>query len=1125
MLVLASIAFGVAAQNLSATLAPTSATCGPLLEKAQFEASGGSVLVEYTSATDQGGSPAGTKFGCDTLLDFAGASSALCYWIDARRVSAAVSESVELVPGKNITQRAGLLCPAESEPCNDCLAPASTTVVLASEAPAELSVVLQAPATVAAGQGLNVSARQSTGLGGRDPQAYEWSVDNQTVETTTWYELSLNSSDLEQWSSTTVRASLRVKNFLGVEATEWIDIELSETRELPYVYVRGPRRRKVSRWREIELNARGAATSCTNRSQIERGIDYEFHFFRVVGDSLEATPELENTARDPRAFILPAYSLEVNETYSLVATAIDRNLTISNSATATLFVEPSDSVVAVIEGGNRTVARSAEPTVTLSGASSFDPDVEDLLGAEAGLVFDWSCEAPPNVAAPRSVVGCAASLESDGAYLTLDPLSFNATTYTFVLRVTDSNNAREATATATLDFVDAEVASPVLSLEPRTSSALAGQRVSVRGVVTDNGGGASKINASWSIDDDSELKNDVSFREAALTALEVTSSSFGGTTNRTVSLVLAPNTLVPRATYRFRLSAISVEAVDDASRYHSEATVDVVVAAPPDAGRLDVSPNVGFAVTTEFELEARAFATSEPPLRFRFETRDGGSLLKVLQTATPEPRSPAFLAEADPAELACVAVDALGATAEASANATVLPYAGGAIEVDASNSIQVAETFYDKDAVCQQAIATATASDGAEVRNLLVAALIEIWEVYDFFNDQLAAYASALRAPMDTPEDLSVDISASSLQQARDVIFRLSTLGVDSELDDLSATDLSFVFSNILNTALFTNASEYDNLEDTVVTDRLDVDSNYEPKNATAILSEAVDLIAAARLRDRASGEDADLITTPNLRIATRRSSADEPATLDLFSGGGGEATTRRRFLNEKEAPSASTTTTGRVLVPAMTEPADLALSEFGTNPHRLEPNGEPLVGSVMRFEWTSVEETETISSSENATSSVVIVVPANRTTIVENERANVTLVCPWNYLGTVTALCPLDNSTVVFNCNKTRDYQEITVGCGNASSRACVNWRSGSQQWVQESCVRDASRSTDEEDYCVCDVIRDSPAVDYSTTERIEAYAKSVLREFAGSGFNLRRSRVMIIFLCVFVGLSALLV
>ena len=60
----------------------------------------------------------------------------------------------------------------------------------------------------------------------------------------------------------------------------------------------------------------------------------------------------------------------------------------NNSASVTIAVGKS-TLVALIDGGDRTVG--ATSALVLDATESYDPDTEELTGANAGLSFTWSC--------------------------------------------------------------------------------------------------------------------------------------------------------------------------------------------------------------------------------------------------------------------------------------------------------------------------------------------------------------------------------------------------------------------------------------------------------------------------------------------------------------------------------------------------------------------------------------------------------------------------------------------------------------------------------------------------------------------------------------------------------------
>ncbi|KAJ8603328.1 hypothetical protein CTAYLR_009038 [Chrysophaeum taylorii] len=767
------------------------------------------------------------------------------------------------------------------------------------------------------------------------------------------------------------------------------------------------------------------------------GVDYSFNLTRAGGRASGRS----STSRDPRVYKVENLDLG---SYELVATATDRSSGLEN--TASVFVEVEASrVVALLDGGNRTSS-----ALEVWGNRSYDPDGEPLS-------YFWTC-AP--ACPPFDPTAASLSLEvvAPGNYsvelVATTPDDRSATAAAAIVVVAASNNNDD-------DSVVAIVArSPLVAL-PQT-------RLIVDAVT------ASSSNTTWSVD--GELSGGSSLVDAALSPLDGQ------------SLVVAATFLVEGASYRFEISASGGSAT---------AFVDLVVARRPSSGLLEVIPRNGTAIQTSFELVTSGWATTEPPLVYRFETRDDDDEpMKVLRSASLETRmAGATLRAADPAFLAAVATDSLGATGEAKTTATVREFGGDDLAATATALATEALSNYVKEVVSQVAVAATKANSvDVETRETMISLVVDSWEFYDFTADQIAQFASGMLAPVSEPETLGSRAAAQALDQSTVVARRFSTADVDETIDQLSANDLVSIGSLLLDSTLFD-----------------DNDDELQESNATAQLTDLVDSVAAAQLRARTPDEDAVLVVSSNIRLATRRVSGTAPTVIDLSNS---KQQRRLAVAAEYYDDDDGAATSARAVVPRLDDEADVSLVELEASRYA----GGDTLGSVLRFELAATTTTTT-------TTEVDFVVPARENATVDESltttTTNVTLACDWNYLGTVEATCP-DGSVVRHEC-ATRDYEEIVKGCGGVAARGCVSYHEANNTWTESQCVRDDARSTKDSDYCVCRVDADQPATDYSTRTVVEAYGKTLLRQFSKvGGFNPRRSFIMILFLAAYVAVFA---
>lgn len=1086
----------VAAAAAAQQPTPQPTTCGPLqLKSAQFTNAADSVVLHYNTATDQAGYTLGEELACD--LVFAGLEDATCTFVTSKSVRALVSSSPHVLPGGRVSMRGVVRAK-----CSGLTGQGTVTITEPSTSVVP-GVVLQAPDRAPICEGtVEIDARQSTNLGGRLPSAVDFTVKD--VDTgrvlyrneTTALTFDLSGATLLgiAESSSLIEATLALTNFLDRTGIGSVFIELSFA-EIPTVHILGPRRQQTTRSATIEIQSHGEATRCSNRSRNVRGVNYNFALTTVSGISVFNS----SRSRDPRVFKLPANELQIGD-YIMTVTATDRRTRATNNATVLVEVGPQDIEV-VIDGGNRTV--STAQMATLSADRSRDPDDPD-----ATLSFRWRCFRPDEYMSCPTINDTAATIR-------LAPGSLAVGEYQFIVMVTANNKAAEAQATLDVRLDDCRLTDvfvkPLSSYiwPTNTRLILDAAVASVKQSET----------VAWYLED-GLFRNDESLEEAALTPTAqdvvfdheaVSEQPFvtEGKASRSFQLALRANSMLQGATYRFRVEAGT-----------ASATVEILAAEQPSSGILTVSPQVGFALATDFTLETSRWASDNLPLRYRFETRSADTNLptKILRAASLDTRlEGAILSANKEALLAAVAIDNIGAAGDATTTVIVRePDNATAVQL-ASAAISTAFVHYEKEVVAQVAVTTSSLIADRDVRSLLIGNLIDAWVLYDPVADQIASFASALLSPVADPDLVGLRAARSALEQTRDVAIRHSEAEVDETLDDLSTLDMTIIVSNLLASDLF-NTTE---VEDDDFQSRLDTSSvgSISATNSTSLIGETIDALARARFRERALDEVEEVFTSNNVRFSTRRVSGTESVELSLEDTDGDVGSRTTHSSTHHSGMHDNSSAHGRVVVPSLGMTTDIIVAEYRINPYRLTNEGEDLAGTVLRFDLGTEVETKTDVE-------VALIVPVTEVgDELADTAANVSLVCDWNVLGNVTAVCPSTGQLVTYEC-QTRDYEEVILGCGNRAERECVDYDQRQQAWDNTLCVRSPSQSTDDEDYCICNVnTEESESTDFSTQVFLSRYGRPYSRELLRSSISVRRSLVMLVFLCVYVCFSTAVV
>lgn len=1121
-LVLILLAPGAA---LVPTSQPTSCPDDLRVTSAQFDNDGDSVSVSYSTPTNQAGLVIGERVSCTVLFRGGFENDEECYFMSSSSVRAEVRSAI---PGNEFSIVEGSV----SARCGAAVEPGQSVTILEPAVPLIPEVIIAAPSRVPRCEGVvEVDASQSTGLGGREAVARVRAIDAATgrvlfSNTTT----SLKYALIEFGDSSTITVSVELTNFFGESSSASVDVELSDGVDIPNVRIVGTR--PTRRYEILEVQTKAEASNCNNRSRADRGVDYLFTLETFPGREVVANA---SESRDPRVFRLLPYALDIGQ-YLFTVTAVDRATLATNNATAVVEVVESDLVV-ILRGGNRTTSRDS---ITLSGADSYDPD--DL---DASLDFQWVYSSSDS--------SYEESFVSEGAVLQLANLTDGV--YDFTLTVSSSSSeSKSSSATTTVYVVSTidgafEGDARIVPFGGSTSTTLS-TRVwppNARLILnaTTSSSSSSSSNAwTWTVDQ--TFNDGLNLSQAALTPISTTPDGL-------FQLAIAANSMIGGVLYTFRLSS------DDAFAF-----VEVLAANPPSSGILDVSPESGFSLTTEFALLTSRWTSDAWPLHYRYETRDPSTNepSKILKSATLETSlTGAILSADDQTLLAVVATDSLGA--KASATKTIAVFEDDSVTDDVASSIAAeaisdAFVFSDKETIAQVAVtASSRLTDDSATRESLVGNLLESWLLYDFEPDQIAAFAAAMLAPVSNPDVIGSRVARSALQQTLGVASRYAEGQTDETVDDLSALDMTAIVSNILQTSLF-NETDGGIVDDDFTSGLDDDNQTHSGRNISDLVSSTVDALMAARLRNRAVDESrTEVIEAGIVRLGTRRVSGLQSVDLDLD---GDQETVeyvarrrRRRRLQNGADDDSSSLSTARVIVPELGVTADLSLAEYLVNPNRITRDGGGVSGTVLRFDLSLLAPTGSGSSMGNAedygddysirglsagddlddnveTTEVTFVVPAINKTEDEllDTRANVTLICDWNFLGTVTGVCPTTGEMLSYECNETKNYEEVILGCGEVVQRTCVNYAVARETWISDNCVIDESLSTEDEDYCVCQVPMSTSADDdddeistsrdYSTLALLSDYSRPYQREIGRSSVDVDRALVMLIFLCVYI-------
>ncbi|KAH8075812.1 hypothetical protein JL720_10521 [Aureococcus anophagefferens] len=453
-------------------------------------------------ATDQPASDVETVREADaatdarTILSFAGAAGSTCYWIDAREINADVADAIDFIPGSNVTLVSGTIkrdCDPAAERC-DCDRYANASV--ASAAPPDPPLIPEAfidgPTTAASCEDLAVGSSQSTGGGGRS-MVYAW---NATAILREDFAASANASNATAAMRSTLASvidaantgtgnpsflvssedlvvmadgglhslevTLVLANFLGgTSAPSAPFLVQVRTDTPPNLEIVGGTLVSMTRPTALSVRANAIATSCDGRPPDERAVTIQWVLSRFLDDGSLLVTDWTSTSNDQRYFKLPAYTLEAATDYELAATAADVEAGANVTSTATISVGRAE-IVAVIAGGSRVLPLAG--VVELSASESYDEDIDDAFGADAGLSFAWACDdAACDAALNRAASGDAESISLRGTDIGVGSFA--------VLLNATAADGRSGTAHVTYELVDGDP--PAVAIESSVGARVA----------------------------------------------------------------------------------------------------------------------------------------------------------------------------------------------------------------------------------------------------------------------------------------------------------------------------------------------------------------------------------------------------------------------------------------------------------------------------------------------------------------------------------------------------------------------------------------------------------------------------------------------------------------------------
>ena len=141
-------------------------------------------------------------------------------------------------------------------------------------------------------------------------------------------------------AQTTYTISLSLTNFLGMTSVKTVTVVVSSDSNLPRLSIQGPIYITVQRSQILSVKSLAQFSACVN-SRATSSLQYSWTV--QLSTAFSPDPSLYSTSNDPTKLLLPAYSLQVGQTYVMTVTVVtlmaqDSSAQSSASASVTVFV-------------------------------------------------------------------------------------------------------------------------------------------------------------------------------------------------------------------------------------------------------------------------------------------------------------------------------------------------------------------------------------------------------------------------------------------------------------------------------------------------------------------------------------------------------------------------------------------------------------------------------------------------------------------------------------------------------------------------------------------------------------------------------------------------------------------
>jgi len=438
---------------------------------------------------------------------------------------------------------------------------------------------------------------------------------------------SLPSSILMKGTTYTIQAQLC--NFLSSCSTSSSSVYVTNSADIvPFVVILGSQQRVINLHNDLLLSTLAYTQDCKGVKSYQN-----LHYsWLVYDDNNRIVTSITSQSVDPKKFKLSAYSFNLItlKYYKIMVTVHTMSNDIitssSSSSSITIYVSQS-SIISQLKGGYQQSIRIGQ-SLTLDASLSYDEDIFDKTGKEAGLLFTWSCyQLSPifSLSCPLTTLQGTTESEEYSSSLETWPIfatdKSSNTTSKIQVRVYDSIKSRSSTSYVIVKTLGAS--SPKVSIltnnKDITNINIAQKLVLTAEVETihisshSSSSFSSSCIAKWSVDQSSDFIFSNSLSPSTYIIAKDSIS--------TIHLVLAPYSLPVRSSLLFTLSCGSTTA----SSSSSSSSIVVTTNGPPLPGQFIISPREGYELETIFIFMASLWTDNDIPISYQFGFVSGNS--------------------------------------------------------------------------------------------------------------------------------------------------------------------------------------------------------------------------------------------------------------------------------------------------------------------------------------------------------------------------------------------------------------------------------------------------------------------------------------------------------------------